>query len=202
QAVAKYLMNFSQTGLKDLGASLRYGAGGVNEVLKRNQRLYSSGSTGRTILDNERRLAWSQIADRAGLAPFSQWALDYCWHKPWFARILKWFLFLVGGFLLPAALHNIRPAALDLPSYVRGFHVAREILFALGFLVVVLLLSEPFLSQESQKVEIPFRLRLPMGGDAVQAGNIGAKTSFMNQMSLLTLVLFFVLQALIYTACL
>ena len=40
--VAAYLMNFSQTGLKDLGASLRFGAGGVNELLRRNQRLHSS----------------------------------------------------------------------------------------------------------------------------------------------------------------
>ena len=35
--VAAYLMNFSRTGLKDLGASLRFGAGGVNELLRRNQ---------------------------------------------------------------------------------------------------------------------------------------------------------------------
>src|SRR5882762_4935437 len=38
-AVARYVSNFSQTGLKDLGASLRFGAGGLNEILQRNQRL-------------------------------------------------------------------------------------------------------------------------------------------------------------------
>jgi hypothetical protein len=166
KGVAKYLMNFSQNGLQDLGDSLRFGAGGVNELLQRNQRLYSSDSTER-------------IAARARLGAFSQFAVDYSWQKPWFARMLKWFSFLMGGFLLAAALHWVRPEALELPSYVRGFHVAREILFALGFLVVVLLLSEPFLSQESQKMEFPFRLRLPMVGQAV----------------------FFVLQGLIYTAC-
>ena len=32
---------------------------------------------------------------------------------------------------------------MERPLQVRGFHIAREILFALGFLVVVLLLSEP-----------------------------------------------------------
>lgn len=187
-AVAKYLMNFSQTGLEDLGGSLRYGAGGVNELLQRNQPLYSSESTER-------------IAARAGLDAFSQWALDYCWHKPWFAKILKWLFYLVGGFLLASALHFVRPAALELPSYVRGYHVAREILFALGFLVVVLLLSEPFLSQESQKMEFPFRLRLPMVGQAVPAAIASAKTTLMDQKSLLTLLLFFVLQGLLYTAC-
>jgi hypothetical protein len=188
RGIAEYLMNFSQTGLKDIAGSLRYGAGGVNELLQRNQRLYIPPYTG-------------QIAAQLGLADFSNWALDYCWHKPWFARILKWILFLVGGFLLAAALHCIRPAALELPSYVRGFHIAREVLFALGFLVVVLLLSEPFLSQESQKMEFPFRLRLPTAGQAVPAAIASAKATFMDQKSLLTLLLFFVLQGLIYTAC-
>jgi len=157
-------------------------------LLQRNLRLYSSDSIER-------------IATRAGLGAFSQFAVDYCWRKPWFARILKWLLFLVGGFLLAAALHFVRPAALDLPSYVRGFHVAREILFALGFLVVVLLLSEPFLSQESQKMEFPFRVRLPTVGQAVPKAIASAKRTLMDQKSLLTLLLFFVLQGLIYTAC-
>ena len=40
--VAKYLADFSQTGLKDAGASLRFGAGGLNELLRRDQRLHSS----------------------------------------------------------------------------------------------------------------------------------------------------------------
>jgi hypothetical protein len=188
RGVANYLMNFSQSGLQDVGGSLRYGAGGINELLQRNERLYSPESAER-------------MTASAGLGGFSNWALDYCWRKPWFARILKWLLFLAGGFLLAAALHFIRPAAFELPSYVRGFHVAREILFALGFLVVVLLLSEPFLSQDNQKMEFPFRLRLPTVGQAVSAAASGAKTTLMDQKSLLTLLLFFVLQGLIYTAC-
>jgi hypothetical protein len=107
----------------------------------------------------------------------------------------------VGGFLLAAALHFVRPAAFELPSYVRGIHVAREILFALGFLVVVLLLSEPFLSQPSQKMEFPFRLQLPTVGQTVPAAIASAKRTLMDPNSLLTLLLFFVLQGLLYTAC-
>ena len=117
---------------------------------------------------------------------------------------MKWVLYLVAGFLLAAALHFARPAAtvLERPLQVRGFHVAREMLFALGFLLVVLLLSEPFLAQESQKVEFPFRLHLPMVGSVVPAGTTGVTRSIMNQFSLLALLLFFVLQGLLYTACL
>jgi hypothetical protein len=189
--VAAYLMNFSQTGLKDLGASLRFGAGGVNELLRRNLRLHAS------------RYAWQET----GLGPFGEAfspAADLCWRMPRLGLTLKWLLYLAAGFLIAAALHFARPAAtaLERPLQVRGFHVAREMLFALGFLLVVLLLSEPFLARESQRVEFPFRLRLPMVGSVVPAGTSGINHSIMNQLSLLTLLLFFVLQALLYTASL
>ena len=190
-AVAKYLMTFSQTGLKDLGAGLRSGIGGLDEILERNQRLYHP--------------RWRQFV--AGYDPFAAFyffAADYCGRVPWLALFFKWLFYLSGGFLLAAALHYFTRAVpvLERPLQVRGFHVAREILFALGFLLVVLLLSEPFLTQESQKVELPFRLRLPMMGSAVPAGTNPNHSTLMNQLSLLTLLLFFVLQALIYTACL
>ena len=188
--VAHYLMNFSESGLKDLGSSLRFGSGGVNELLQRNQPLYSSSLRQR-------------MAAQTPFGAFFDLAVDYCWLMPRFALIMKWLLYLAGGFLIATAMHFARRplTGLERPLQVRGFHVARESLFALGFLVVVLLLSEPFLSQESQKVEFPFRLRLPMSGGVVPAGITGAHSSIMNQLSLLTLLLFFVLQALIYTSC-
>ena len=180
--VVHYLMTYSQTGPGDLAAALRFGAGGLNELLTRGERL-SASSLGR----------------RFGLDPLG---VQYCWREPGLALSMKWLLYLAGGFLIAAALHFARRIpALERPLQVRGFHVAREVLFALGFLAVVLLLSEPFLAQESQKVEFPLRLRLPTVGSALAAGSNNVKTSIMNQVSLLTLLLFFVLQGLIYTAC-
>jgi hypothetical protein len=189
--VAKYALRFGQTGLPDLGASLRYGPGGVKELLNRNQR----------VVDSRFQRLLSQPAPMRAFVGFT---LDYCWLAPWFALAAKWLLYLIGGFLFAAAAHYARPAVslLEQPLQVRGFHVAREVLFALGFLLVVLLLSEPFLSQDSQKMDFPFRLRLPTVGSIVPAGNTSVQSTFMNQLSLLTLLLFFVLQALIYTACL
>lgn len=189
--VARYLMTFSQSGITDLGAALRYGAGGVSELLHRNQRLHSS----------------SFIREMAAYGPIGSlisFGSGLSWQIPWFALTLKWILYLVAGFLLALGVHYALPAAsvLERPLQVRGFHVAREILFALGFLLVVLLLSEPFLSQESQRVEFPFRLSLSPVGKLVPAGAASAKSLFMNQLSLLTLLLFFVLQGLIYVACL
>ena len=189
-AVTRYLTTFPQTGLKDLGASLRFGAGGVQELLQRDQRFYASH--------------WRQLAATYDpFATFLSFAAGFDWRMPWLALIVKWLLYLSGGFLLAAALHFARPvaSALEEPLQVRGFHMAREFLFALGFLLVVLLLSEPFLAQESQATALPFQLRLPTVGGAVHAGISSVKASFMNQSNLLTMLLFFVLQGLLYTAC-
>jgi hypothetical protein len=191
EAVAAYLLKFSQTGWNDLARALRSGAGGVDELLRRDQRLYSS--------------AWRErLSAQAPFGAMFDLAAYYCWRTPQIALMVKWLLYLAGGCLLAASLHYARrPAAvLERPLQVRGFHVAREILFGLGFLFVVLLLSEPFLAQDSQKVEMPFRLRIPTVGAAAQAGIAGLKSTFMNEKNMLTLLLFFVLQALLYVACL
>jgi hypothetical protein len=131
-------------------------------------------------------------------------ASEYCLLMPWFALGVKWFLYLGSGFLLALAMHFGRPAvsALEQPLQVRGVHIAREVLFAVGFLLAVLVLSEPFLAQEGQNVEVPFRVRLPLGGRAMPAAVNNLNSTFMSQVNLMTLVLFFALQALVYTACL
>jgi hypothetical protein len=179
-AVVGYLVQFGKTGSTDLEASLAFGVGGASELVQRNQRLYK--------------------------APFSQQLLvDSCLRIPQLGLILKWFLYLAGGFLLAMAFHFGRApvSMLERPLEVPGFHIAREVLFALGFLLFVLLVSEPFLSHESQKVDFPFRLRFPMVGSAAPARiPIVNATSIMNPLSLLTLLLFFVLQGLLYLACL
>ncbi len=190
--VANYLMNYSQTGLWDLGESFRHGVGGVNELLRRNQPLYVSNLR-RTVVAN---------------APFgTAFALmsDYSLRAPRLALTIKWLIYLGSGILLAAAVHVARRVPeLERPLQVRGFHFARESLFALGFLFVVLLLSEPFLAQDSQKAEMPFRLRVPTVGDAGQTGIVSTEPSFMNQsnLNLLTMLLFFVIQALLYVGCL
>lgn len=184
-AVTKYLMNFSQTGSKDLASSLHFGAGGLNELLNRNQRLQGSSVQGNLNASSA--------------------ALVYLpWQMPKLALALKWSLYFAAGFLLALALHLARPRApvLERPLQVRGIHFIREILFGLGFLFVVLLLSEPFLAQGSQRVEFPLRLRLPMVGSATPAGILSNQTTFMNPEVLITMSIFFVLQTLLYIMCL
>ncbi len=188
--VAGYLMKFSESGLEDLGSSLQFGAGALKEVLARNQRCYTS--------------AWGRrMAAHPPLDALMDVASDYSWLMPWVSLGLKWFLYLCAGFLLACAMHFAQPAAqaLEQPLQVRGVHFARESLFALGFLLVVLIVTEPFLSQQGQSAELPFRVRLPFIGQPLPAAVSNLKLSLMDP-NLLTLLLFFVLQALIYTACL
>jgi hypothetical protein len=180
--VARYLSHYNQTGLQDLAAAGRFGPGAVNELLRRDQRIYYP-----TLAKN--------LADFAPVRVATGWAL----RSPSLVMGLKCFFYICAGLFLAAALQiGQRPAG--------GVILARELLFASGVLLVALLLSEPFLAQENQTGEAPFRLRLPSVGGAVASHSTGAKESIMNTSSLiaslLTLLVFFILQALIYTACL
>ena len=187
-------MEYSKDGFRDLRASLRYGAGGLKELLRRKLPVCQGGGG-----------AW--LSQYEPLSALRRAALEYCWLMPAFAVAVKWACYLAGGFFLAAAFHRSRrPAtALEQPLVVPGVPAAREFLFALGFLAALLLVTEPLLAQPSQRVEFPFRLRLPTSGGMISAGTTLTNASLMNQVnqpSLLTLLLFFVLQALIYTTCL
>jgi hypothetical protein len=190
-AVGEYLSHYNQTGVTDLASSLRTGSGGVSELLKRDERLFDPALR-RSLA------AWGPFE------LFRDLAAEFCWRMPELAITVKWLLYMAAGFLFAASLHFARRDASELerPLQVRGVHLAREFLFALGFLLVVLILSEPFLAQEGQKAALPFRLHVPMVGAAVQAGNNGAHRSIMNPSNIWTMLLFFVLQALLYIASL
>src|SRR5262249_52037684 len=156
------------------------GAGGVRALVRSEHRLYQSGLH-----------QWA--ARTEPLASLVAMGADYSWRMPQFALIIKWFLYFAGGFLLAMALHvGRRPATqLEAPLQVRGFHVARELLFALGFLLVVVLVSEPFLAQEGATAAKPFHLRIPTAGSAIQPGNTDLKTTFMDKSRLIPMALFF-----------
>ncbi|HWC61407.1 MAG TPA: hypothetical protein VHC44_17065 [Verrucomicrobiae bacterium] len=187
KAVAQYLKEFPKTGYADVTAAFPYNANGVRALVRSDHRLFTSPL----------RQAAARTEPLASLVAVGA---DYSWRTPEFALILKWSLYFAGGFLLALALHvGRRPATeLEAPLQVRGFHVARELLFALGFLLVVVLVSEPFLAQQSAATAMPFRLRIPTAGSAIQPENINLKTSFMDKSRLIPMALFFVLQGLLY----
>jgi hypothetical protein len=190
-AVAGYAAKFPKTGLQDISAGLWYGANGVKALAGSGQRFYRSNVLRRVTARNPFGAVYYFAANRS-------------LQNPGLVLAAKWLCYLGAGFFFAAALHFSRPpvSPLEQSLQVRGFHLFREFLFSLGFLLVVLLLSEPFLAQESQTGGFSLRLHLPMTGGAVPAGIAGIKQTVMNPTILLTLLVFFVLQALIYISCL
>ena len=189
--VAHYLGQFDTNGLPDLTASLPAGTGGVDELLHSDRRLFVSPLR-------------QAVAAYNPFGAFADVAAGFTLRQPVPALALKWLLFLAGGFMLALAMHFARPPVtlLERPLQVRGFHYFRELLFALGFLLVAILLSEPFLAQENQKEAFSFQLHVPTEGSVVTTGFTQAHPTLMNHIVLLTLLLFFVLQGLLYVACL
>lgn len=189
--VTRYLTNFNQTGMADLSASLRHGVGGVNELLARQHRIGAPGPR-------------QTLASYDPFGAFYYFILDYCWLMPRVALGLKWLLYLAAGYFLLVAVRLARaePPADDSPLSAPGLRAARDLFFASGFLLVVLLLSEPFLAQESQKGTPPFQPRLPLVSGVTPTAIARALTPVMNQFSLMALLFFFLVQSLIYTACL
>ncbi len=189
-AVAAYLEKFKQTGLADLGAGLRYGGGGIDELAQSQRRFHDSNLERRVTTVNP-------------LGAIFYHAAEFSVRHPLPTLAAKWFLYLLAGFLLAAAMHFALPP-LEPELRVRGFHLLREFLFSLGFLLVVLLLSEPFLAQENQQGRLALRLFPSTVGGAVPAGIPGfpQTQTVMNPIILLTLLVFFVFQALIYLSCL
>jgi hypothetical protein len=187
KAVAQYLKDFPKTGYQDMTSAFRFGAGGVRALVRSDHRLYTSSLR-----------QWA--ARTEPLASLVAAEADFSSRMPQFALIVKWLLYFLGGFLVAMALHVGRAPAtkLEAPLQVRGFHVARELLFALGFLLVVVLVSEPFLAQEGAATVKPFHLQIPTAGMAIQPGNTDLKTTFMDKSRLIPMALFFVLQGLLY----
>jgi len=197
-AVSKYVALYSKSGLQDLGTSMSFGQGSLLELLRRNQRLVHSEFVAQT----------SQAPFFGGYFKF---LFECCWQLPMMALAAKWIFIVLAGFLMSEVLFHFKPLQKLPGAAVSGkdYHFVCGFLFALGFLLVVLMLSEPFLAQGGQKVESTFRLRLPVQSGLASAGTSGARalTTIMNKPSLdleslMILLLFFVLQALLYTACL
>jgi hypothetical protein len=193
-AVTAYQTRFPETGFKDISAALWYGGQGVKELTESGRRLYAAEAA-----------RW--VATHSPLGAVYYFAAARSLQNPGLMLAAKLLLYLGAGFFLAAALYFSRPpvSPLEQALRVRGFRALRGGLIALGFLLLTLILSEPFLAQESQRGEASPGLRLPTAGGAAPQGVAGIKQTVMDQFNnpivWLTLLVFFVLQGLIYLSC-
>ncbi len=184
--VAKYLTQYSETGLNDLRFALRHGRGAVELLLKEQQRVHYAGRVRQKVVAYDPFGAFFYEMIPAVL-------------KSHVGALLLKYLFLGLGALCLARAIGFVTATLE---HRFGMRFAADSVFALAFAFVVALAIEPFVGAPSQNI-LPLRLQLPLLASAATAAKIQTITGpYMKQLSLTSLVVFFVIQALIYVWCL
>ena len=181
--VAKYLTKFSETGLNDLNFSLRHGRGAVELLVKNQQRIYYGGVRGKIVGYDPfgaffYALVPAAVASHAG------------------AMLLKYLLLFLGAFCFARAT-GFATSALGLQI---GTRLAADIVLASAITFVVAIAAEPFLGLPNQASPFP-QIKIPVLA-AVGSSLQPLVQSHMNQLSIISLVVFFLLQAFIYVWCL
>ena len=181
RAVADYLGLFSRTGETDLGSSLRYGAGGVNELLRRKQRL-----------------------DVSGLRPAL--GLDFCLRLPWLALGAEVAYVFVERRIAGRGIALCKAGGVGPGTTVAGARISfRPRDFVCAGFPACCAASERAVSRPGQPESgIPLSTPSAHGGQRGPCRNATARVqrTIMSQTNLFTLLLFFVLQGLLFTASL
>ena len=185
RAVAQYLAHFPETGVNDLNFALRHGRGAVELLVKQRQQVYYAGLR-------------NQVT---GYDPFG--ALFFAL-LPTVVATPAWSLVLKYAFLLLAAYCFALTVSMITSAFGTrfGFRFAADCVFALAITFVVGMALEPFVALPDQRNNFPVLFQFPN-----LAGGAGSKLQqfthpYMNQLTIASLVLFFVIQAAIYICCL
>ena len=147
-AVATLIDQFPDTVEQDLRFALIAGVGGVERVLKDQQPVYRC-----SVYD----AVSGTSAGRAMLRPLVTFGANV----PALAILLKFVLLALAGFLLATAARLWRSATTD-QSYVffPKLSLVRRAAFAAAFLILAIVLGEPYLAQGEQKTP-PVRVSFP-----------------------------------------
>lgn len=184
--VVRYVRRWGPPGFVDLEYALGRGKGGVEELLWREQRIHYP-----------RMRSWFEsLSPLAQIAPtLTRWAHDW----PTVSLGSKYLLLLLAGWLLAwgyrhsSGTYEVPPVP-ALASLAAG----RLWLFALTFVLAMIVLSEPFLARNIQGAEYPLRVQIPVFRSAALAAMVTPIKPYMDQISLVALVSFFVLQLIMY----
>lgn len=183
--VAKYLSKYPETGLNDINFALRHGRNAVELLLKQQQRIHYGGFRKR-IIEYDPFGAWFYaVVPVAVISHVS-------------AVLLKYVLLLLAALFLARAIGSITaPLGLKL-----GTRFAADSVLALAIAFVIAVAVEPFFGLPQQANEFPIRFQLPSIAAVTGLKLQPIKGSYMKDISLASLVAFFVIQAAIYIWCL
>jgi len=185
-SVAKYLARFPETGVNDLSFAARSGVGGIEMLLQEQQRVYYAGYFKQKIISYDPFGAWFYA-----LLPTVQ-------RSPRAALLMKYGLLLLGSLCLARVI-----GVAGGRTQWMGLRLGADAVFALAIAFIIGLFAEPFVGLPSQIHNLPIHFRLPVASIASGSKLHHITSPLMNNnISLLPLIIFFVLQASIYVWCL
>ncbi len=183
--VARYLSQFPKTGVNDLNFALRFGSQAVTLLVDRQQRVYYAGFRDRVTGYDPFYSVFAGLRPAALATQFGSLALKYL-------------LFLLAGLCLARGLSLLASA----PGPRSGLRLAADGVFAFALTFVVGIAIEPFVGLPEQRTQFPALFQLPSLANAAGLKLPPIPPYYMNQVTLASLVFFFVVQATIYIFCL
>lgn len=192
RAVADYLLSFPESGVRDLTFALAHGSRGLRHLLELRQPIYHPYF--RDALRSSLRLPnfwapWNHIAQTA----------------PVFGIALKFALLFIAGFMVALATRftKSRTDRTDPYTWFPQFRFARQGMFAIFFLMLVIVLGEPYIAQGEAKAELPPRAQVTFMVAQTSPAPIEQQqpsNSMIDQYTILALFMFLVIQGLLYLA--
>ena len=187
EAVGSYLQRYPESGLQDLALGLSARQGGLESILNRQERVH--------------RPALVRQKMRDFLPPALQaFAVNMASQLPWLSLLAKYTAILLGSFFWIRLAFLLVPEKFLLPTIFRVESIAtlRQQILALLFLVLAVLLGEPFLAQDGQKEETPLRWKFPTAPAAVVEKADAMLGSKVGDAEMVALAFFLLVQAVLY----
>lgn len=186
---AEYVLRYGEGGMEDLALATAQGSGAVRLLAENPQPVW-------------RPRFRDEVTSNAVMGFVFRPLLHMAVRWPVLALVFKYELIFAGGFLLALAV-RFTPGH---PGEERGYvwfppmRWARQALFGVLAMMLVMALGEPYLAQGEQRVETMPEIRLAAAAEAPppageeETSNI----TMLDQYTMLVLVMFLVLQAIIY----
>jgi hypothetical protein len=187
-SLARYVLRFGDSSIDDLRFSLMKGKGAVRELLERQKPIHHARLRETVLLS---------VPISPVFTPF----VKITRRAPVLSLVFKCDLLLIGAFLLGLAMNYVAPVPPGEEPQQKRLISTPQMVFALCFLGMAVLLTEPFLLQAHPKTRSPLRWQFPMVGGGVRQTMTKQAKPMIDQYSLLTLLAFVIIQAAIYSFC-
>jgi hypothetical protein len=187
--VRLYLDAFPATGLRDLSFALRSGSGAVHELLERQEPIHYPTWRDWLVTFGPLRAAYEPLARLTANQPL----VGFC---------IKYGLCLLGALLVARALTYLSPSLAQEIDRSRPFVTGPQVAIACCLFFLVLFCTESLVTRSiAPSRQLPVQVKFPVASAALRATIPHQLKTFMDTFSALSLLVFFVLQAIIYLTC-